>query len=509
MKFNLTVNTKEKDLIQDYNDFKSPFNHYKLLEIQEKIIEKYYKFVDSEKNIENKQLFLSGGMVSLITSLPYIEKSYAILSAKLMKIDLKGEDEISKFLLKKISIRKISGKNFLRLKPRKIPKLNKLISIYRTLKYNPIKSHLKLINNDKQSFTISSLILDYFYKKKLTVNFVFPQNYLNYPEFNRKIINNEKVNELAEKFYNAVFYIKDLENPQLKRLIIDDLKYYFKYTKFQFDILRKKNPPSVIYTGTGGMFTNRVIGLWAMNKGSAVIRFAHGSSASFFYKSDYPSKIIELKPSSTFVFPTQKFHDFIIKIRKWDKNSVGCQLDYSKGHKDFLIKTKKNSGRKKKILYVGAHIRNHTQTLSPNIFDTIYLDWQIFLLKTLRKIDKDIQSIIHPQSYLPRENNPINSFNSNLNFEDVFDNFDVLIFDYFKSTTFSKSLCTNKHIIFVDVGGNSMINGFKKKIKERCNFILPYLDKNNRLRIDKDSLEDSIYRRRNFNIDFFKELYCG
>lgn len=127
----------------------------------------------------------------------------------------------------------------------------------------------------------------------------------------------------------------------------------------------------------------------------------------------------------------------------------------------------------------------------------------------MKKIDKDIQSIIHPQSYLPRENNPINSFNSNLNFEDVVDNFDILIFDHFKSTTFSKSLCTNKHIIFVDVGGNSMIHGFKKKIKERCNYILPYLDKNNRLRIDKDYLEESIYRRGNFDKDFFKELYCG
>ena len=210
MKFNLTVNTKEKELIQDYNNFKSPFNHFKLIEIQEKIIEKYFKLVDSENNIENKHLFLSGGMISLVTSLPYIEKSYAILSAKLMKLDFKSEDEISKFLLKRISLKEISGKNFSRLKPRKIPKLNKLISIYRTLKFNSIKSYFKLINNDKQSFTISSLILDYFKKKNLIVNFVFPQNYLNYPEFNRKIINNEKVNELAEKFYNAVFYLKYL-----------------------------------------------------------------------------------------------------------------------------------------------------------------------------------------------------------------------------------------------------------------------------------------------------------
>ena len=54
-----------------------------------------------------------------------------------------------------------------------------------------------------------------------------------------------------------------------------------------------------------------------------------------------------------------------------------------------------------------------------------------------------------------------------------------------------------------------MIHGFKKKIKERCNYILPYLDKNNRLRIDKDYLEESIYRRGNFDKDFFKELYCG
>ena len=127
----------------------------------------------------------------------------------------------------------------------------------------------------------------------------------------------------------------------------------------------------------------------------------------------------------------------------------------------------------------------------------------------MKIIDKNIQSIVHPQSFLPRYINPINSFDSRINFEDIIDDFDVLIFDHFKSTTFAKSLCTEKQIVFIDIGGNSMINAFKKKIEERCNFIIPFLDKNNRLRVETELLKESIYNSKKFENFFFKELYCG
>ena len=55
------------------------------------------------------------------------------------------------------------------------------------------------------------------------------------------------------------------------------------------------------------MFTNRVIGLWIKNIGGRVVRFAHGTSSCFFYETDIPSSIIELFPSTDFIFPTKKF----------------------------------------------------------------------------------------------------------------------------------------------------------------------------------------------------------
>lgn len=508
MKFNITINPQKKNLIEDYYNFKSPFNHFMLIKFQEKIIENYYSLIESEKDPEDKKIFLCG-MVSLVTSLPYFERLFAIKKSKEMKLHYDTEDETCLYLLNKFSMEQIANRYFSRLKPRNIPKLNKLISIYRTLKYNPIKSYFRLANCNKQSFTISPLILDYLKFNDLAVKYVFPQTYVNKGTYSKKIKEDLKTNELAQKFYNSVFKVKGFENFRLKELIIDDLKNYFSYARYQLSLLKNKVSPAVIFTGTGGMFTNRLIGLWAIYNKSTVIRFAHGSSASFFYKSDYPSKIIELKPSSIFVFPTQKFHDFIIKSRKWNKNSISCQLDYSKGHKDFLIKTNKKRGRKKKILYIGAHLRNSTQTLSPNVFDTIYFEWQIFLMETLKIIDKNAESIVHPQSFLPRYKNPINSLDSKLNFEDIIDDFDVLIFDHFKSTTFAKSLCSEKQIVFIDIGGNSMISAFKEKIEERCNFIVPFLDKNNRIRVETELLKHSIYSFKKFDNFFFKELYCG
>ena len=59
------------------------------------------------------------------------------------------------------------------------------------------------------------------------------------------------------------------------------------------------------------MFTNRVIGLWIKNIGGRVVRFAHGTSSCFFYETDIPSSIIELFPSTDFIFPTKKFMNFV------------------------------------------------------------------------------------------------------------------------------------------------------------------------------------------------------
>lgn len=508
MKFNLTINPKKENLINDYSDFKSPFNHFMLLKFQEKIVENYYSLIESEKDPEDKNIFLCG-MVSLVTSLPYFEKLFAIIKSKKMKLYYETDDETCLFLLDKIPLEKISNRHLSRLQPRKIPKLNKLISIYRTLKYNPIRSYFRLLNCNKQSFTISSLILEYFKSNDLALKYVFPQTYVNKSTYSKKLKEDLKTNELAQKFYDVVFDVEGFENFRLKELIINDLKNYFSYTRYQFDLLKKKKPPAVIFTGTGGMFTNRVIGLWAINKKSTVIRFAHGSSSAFFYESDLPARIIEMEPSSVFIFPTKKFYDFVIKSRKWNQKNIKCDLDYSKGHSDFLIKGKNKRREKSKILYVGAHLRNTTQTLSPNVFDTIYFEWQIFLVETLKIIDKNIESIVHPQSFLPRHKNPINSFDSRINFEDIIDDFDILIFDHFKSTTFAKSLCTEKQIVFIDIGGNSMINAFKEKIEERCNFIIPFLDKNNRLRVETELLKESIYNSKKFDNFFFKELYCG
>ena len=169
-----------------------------------------------------------------------------------MKIYYETDDETCLFLLDKIPLEKISNRHFSRLQPRKIPKLNKLISIYRTLKYNPIRSYFRLLNSNKQSFTISPLILEYFESNDLALKYVFPQTYVNKSTYSKKLKEDLKTNELAQKFYDLVFDVEGFENYRLKELIINDLKNYFSYTRYQFDLLKKKNHQLLFLLAPGG-----------------------------------------------------------------------------------------------------------------------------------------------------------------------------------------------------------------------------------------------------------------
>ncbi len=507
MKLPLTIEPQQSYFkIFSKNRFEISINHQQTIKLQESIVEKYREFVRIQKDSRKKNLLLTGGMLSLITGLPYIEQDHIIFQYKEKKVSFVNDNDNCKYFLGDKSLSDISGRHLKRTLPRNIPKLNKLISYVRTLKYNNKLSNI--FTNSKLSFTVNPLIIEFLKKKDIGVKYIFPQQYLQGIRYKHRDRMLDEYKELSEDYYNFVFS-KYISNSSLKILLLDDIENYFFYSDLQFNHLEKKEVPKEIYSGTGGMFTNRVIGLWAKENGSKVIRFAHGASSCFFNESDAPSWIIELAPTSDFIFPTKKFCDFVIKSRRWNTKKFGVKFDYGNGNKDLLISDSKPSINKPRVLYVGGLLRNNTQVLSPNIIDLVYFDWQFSLLRVLEDLKFDFESIIHPQSNIPRALNPINSFDANINFEDILDQFDVLIFDYFKSTTFVKSLCSNKKIIFIDVGGNSMNTFFKDKVKERCIYIDPHIDKFNRIRVGKNFLRDAILSREDFDRNFFKELYCG
>lgn len=506
MKFPLTIDSIHNNYEIFYKEKLFPtFDYTKLINIQEEIVKNYYNFVKSERDYQKKKLFLSGGMISLITSLPYIEKEYTLNSLRKNKVSFKNSNETCEYFLGKKNISQVSGIGKKRLFPKKIPKLNKYISIYRTFKYN--KNPFSFFNNLSQSFTINPLIYNYLIKKKKNVKYVFPQAYLSNLDTNPKFENSSEITDLSKTFFSNVFS-EYVSNELVQKLILEDIKQYFFYSKIQFDHLEKKSPPLEIFTGTGGMFTNRVIGLWIKNIGGRVVRFAHGTSSCFFYETDIPSSIIELFPSTDFIFPTKKFMNFVKKSRKWEGQNVECNFDHAYGQKEFIMKSNKNFRKKPKILYVGGLLRNNNQVLSPNVVDIIYFEWQFFLKKILNELKLECESIVHPVCSIPRHINPIHTVDPNLNFDDIFDSFDVIIFDHFKTTTFVKSLCSEKKIIFIDIGGNSMNKDFKRKIKDRCYFFSSFKDKYNRIRIEKEKIKEAIYSNKKFDRYFFKELYC-
>ena len=69
---------------------------------------------------------------------------------------------------------------------------------------------------------------------------------------------------------------------------------------------------------------------------------------------------------------------------------------------------------------------------------------------------------------------------------------DRFLFDYGQSTTFAEALCTDRPIIFIDMGNPIFNARVKDMIARRCHVIPARFDTRNRPLVDSDALQEAL-----------------
>ena len=168
------------------------------------------------------------------------------------------------------------------------------------------------------------------------------------------------------------------------------------------------------------------------------------------------------------------------------------------------------------ILYVSPIYRGWRQSNPITTSDPVQLDWENHLIEQLQRLTYEFDVQFHPEGIFKNKNHPFLKFkkNSNLFFESTFVKYDLLIFDWCRSTTFWTALCSNKPIIIIEKG-YSYKNYFfsesiKKEIEKRVVFIRASCDKKNRLRIDRKKIH-SVIKNIEPEIDgsFFRKIFLN
>ena len=256
--------------------------------------------------------------------------------------------------------------------------------------------------------------------------------------------------------------------------------------------------PRALWSGTGGYYPARALGLAVLRRGGAVTRFAHGGGVGMI---DMPEAVafIELAASSQFVTATPDVAEIVKRQGVPDLVQPFRQIEIVGHTGDPMFaqmprRSVKTRGARPRVVYASTVLRGFRQKMPPTLPDPVYLDWQLRLANLLQDLPLELLCKPHPEGLMRGRRHPLADAapTSQAPFEALVDGADVFLFDYPQSTTFWESLCTDRPVVLIDLGTSPLNPAVKPLIAERCRVIQATYDWDNRPHIDPDALASAI-----------------
>tara|TARA_X000000950_G_scaffold286150_1_gene394190 strand:+ start:8527 stop:10107 length:1581 start_codon:yes stop_codon:yes gene_type:complete len=518
----LDVN-KHKNFLLNIEDFEWSVNQEKSLLFSDDL---NYKFTESLKSLKNQYILMVAELAIprlLKITLPAIDICYVLENFKTKKKFYSNIPQI-KYFLSELSLEEITTSflDEMTLVREKYPGFIK--SFIKPIRWAGIKNFPKTITSDFFVLAESEFIYSWLKENKIFAKFVAHESFLK----NNQVESRDKktateVSEFLTSFFLKIIKKKKLE-PYIKSKLIAycDLFFFKVIHKIAINLLtlRKKKLPTKVITGAGSNFSRGLVTAEILRRGGEVIGFDHftGTGCIKRYESLFT---YELPFASKFVLSTSHVKKLLNKkeIFKYKtKFKKPCQFIGANGFKamsniENLFYTK---GSIDKILYVSPIYRGWRQSNPITTSDPVQLDWENHLIEQLQKLTYEFSVQFHPEGIFKHKDHPFLKFKTNpdLIFESKFINYDLLIFDWCRSSSFWTALCSNKPIIIIEKG-YSYKNYFfsesiQKEIDKRVIFIRAYCDKKNRLRVDRKKL-NSVIKNIQPNIDgsFFRKIFLN
>lgn len=237
--------------------------------------------------------------------------------------------------------------------------------------------------------------------------------------------------------------------------------------------------------------------------GRQVIRFAHGGERAFY--DDYAWGLAEL-PYCDRYFCHSAAEARLIEQRRSEgrmaaagQDSVEFTSRGSTKHKAMRARSrgKPPPQRNGTVMYVaggylGEALGDFPSRKPP---DVLYFDWQVWLLRTLRKQGYRVVTKVHPKGIL-NEASLLRAFSDDIvtgYFNPEIHDADCYIFD-FAGTAFFDALASNKGIVLIDMGVRPHDRNSFKDLSQRCELVTCVRDDRGRFRLNGDALGEAVER---------------
>jgi hypothetical protein len=303
------------------------------------------------------------------------------------------------------------------------------------------------------------------------------------------------------------------------------VKCSFGYVRCHLKQLgRHKKLPKKIFLHTGGSIWNRMLAVAVRGNGGFVTGFDHAAGNT--YMQNCPDYFIRenFLVDSFIVYSKVQKQYLIDDINKSASHLIGhCKVDttskFSVCHKSYVKRLSKSTGvpkRKMTIMclfypYIHERVSLGYQFMS----DIMLIDWQIRLLKKIKRLGYKVILKSHSDSIRPPRvvENIFGTVVDHENFENSdHGDVDVFLFSALASTLISTVLLSGKPMVYVDFGVNQMRDEALALFEQRCSIVPGYFDDQNRACVDASDLQEGIKssflrKDQKFSVEYFNAEY--
>lgn len=263
-------------------------------------------------------------------------------------------------------------------------------------------------------------------------------------------------------------------------------------------LARARTLPKRLWSGSGGNYPARALGLEVMRRGGEVVRFDHGGSTGMIDTPD-PLTLRETSVSTCFVVATEavaalcRAQDAAHPIPGLPLSEIGHGAGEPHLRGAVGLAPRPN-GARPKVVYATGALYGFRQLIPPVLRDPVYLDWQLRMAETLATLPVALLLKPHPEGIFRGRRHPLADAGpaTSERFETVMAESDIFIFDFALSTAFWTALCSDRPVVFVDLGLAPFSPAIRAALEERCRVVTARWDSNNMPRIERDALGQAI-----------------
>ena len=254
--------------------------------------------------------------------------------------------------------------------------------------------------------------------------------------------------------------------------------------------------PREIWLGSADRMPARVIAVAARKRGGRATGFDHGGGL-FMGESRAGIFLKELAAVDRVVVATEEFARLGQRALSALPPKMMREVLPAEGDPTYRRIRTAGPARTsmRRVLYLPSTLRGFRTLVPPLLPDVVALDWHIRLAQMLSQLPVELAVRPHPESLLPGLRHPsAQAFTPLVDepFHRVVDIVDGFVFEYPNSTAFWEALCTDRPVVWIDLGTGNLSAETRAIVARRCQIVAGYFDDRNRPQVEEAALAEAV-----------------